>query len=209
MTTSFRILLRPLSTLLLIGACESTDAATSASTDTAAGSDTATSNPATPTAAEQYACVDDDFEPLKPLSGDGFDPEKGLIGERRERYIVHTTQLVVPPAGMEAFGADMGDIFGAMAQADGLIAVSLAGSVKCGFNRTLGVWRDEAAMWAFVASPAHVKAMTNTMDYATAGRVEHWEATAEEVEALTWESAMARLNQVDNSPVFPKDDLVE
>lgn len=64
-------------------------------------------------------------------------------------------------------------------------------------------------MWAFVASPAHVKAMTNTTDYATAGRVEHWEATADEVLALTWETAIARLNLQANSPVFGAEDRLE
>ena len=70
--------------------------------------------------------------------------------------------------------------------------MSLATSASCGTGRTLAVWRDEAAMLEFVASTAHIEAMTSVSEISTGHSIAiHW--TTSDPSSITWEDAASRL----------------
>jgi len=73
----------------------------------------------------------------------------------------------------------------------GLVAVQLGFSEKCLTARTLTVWEDEAAMYAFVASDAHKTAVASIGEVSRGGSVAmHWMGSEKEA---TWEKATAKL----------------
>lgn len=156
-----------------------------------------------PDPATFYACEEDRFGVGKPLASPAFDPDSGgLVGETQDSYVVHTTELYVRPDKMERFGELVEAIFAQLGETEGLVAFSLAGGETCGAQRTLAIWASEEAMYKFVASGAHATAMASTQDISYTGRVTHWTATADEVNALTWETAMARIAEVPASPLY-------
>ncbi len=155
-------------------------------------------------AAELLACSSGDLQVSGPLAGAGFDPNTGLTGERQETYVVSTTQLVVPPEAMSEFGGLVADIFTDISTREGLVAYGFASDEGCNHQRTLTVWTSEEAMFGFMVGEAHTRAMNATLGVSDAGRVTHWSATADEVEALTWDQAVARMAEVENSSVYDR-----
>lgn len=155
-------------------------------------------------AAELLACSSGALQVNGPLAGAGLDPATGLTGERQETYVVSTTQLVVPPEAMGEFGDLVADIFTDISTREGLVAYTFASDEGCNHQRTLTVWTSEEAMFAFMVGDAHTRAMNATIGISDAGRVTHWTATADEVEALTWDQAVARMAEVENSSVYDR-----
>lgn len=170
----------------------------------ACADDTTDEAPPGTNAAELLACSSGELEVAGALRGAGFDPEAGLLGERQETYVVSTTQLVVKPEAMGEFGDLMADIFTDFATREGLVAYSFASDEGCSHQRTLSVWSSEEAMFDFMVGDAHARAMNATLDISDAGRVTHWTATADEVEALTWDQAVTRMAEVDNSTIYDR-----
>jgi len=158
-------------------------------------------DPGTQTA-ELLACSSGPLQVGGPLSGPGLDPETGLIGEPQPTYVISTTQLVVPRDKRSEFGELVADIFTDIQSREGLVAQSFASDDDCNHQRTLTVWASEDAMYDFVFSEAHTKAMNRTLRISDAGRVTSWTATAGEVEAMTWDQAVSRMAEVDNSKVY-------
>jgi len=155
-------------------------------------------------AAQLLACSSGELQVDVPLAGAGLDPEAGLTGDRHETYVVSTTQLVVKPDAMSDFGDRVADIFTDIATREGLVAYGFASDEGCNHQRTLTVWSSEEAMFDFMVGEEHTKAMNATLAISDAGRVTHWTATAEEVEALTWDQAVSRMAEVDNSSVYTR-----
>lgn len=144
--------------------------------------------------AMHYDCVEPELQVGVPLAGPGYDPETGLI-DPQDEYVAHTTQLLVAPEGMAMFEEDIERILAQLMVTPGLVAVSFASEPTCGFVRTLGIWRSQEAMVAFVTSGAHADAMSNGMSYTITGRTTHWTVSSEEV-PVPWEVAVERISDV-------------
>jgi quinol monooxygenase YgiN len=146
-----------------------------------------------------YACRDQAFSVAKPLLSAEFDPDAGglLMADPQPSYVVHTTQLFVKPDKYAEFLSTNNAVTEQLEITPGLVAYSLATDTACGDVRTLGIWQSEEAMFAFVGSSAHAQAMVSSLDLSITGRVTHWSATSDEVNALDWASAKDHIASVD------------
>lgn len=201
----------------LAGACGSDDvseamANSSTSSDVSSGIDSSTdvtsgdqsdggSSGTVPDFEQAYACIDADFAEVAPLAGPGYDPGAGLLDPIQDTYFVHTTQILVRPDKQAEFQATVGEIVGQLMQSAGLVAVAFASEPNCGFARTLGVWRSEEEMYAFVISGAHAEAMAQTTELSLTGKTTSWSATAAEI-PVTWAAAMEKLAAVEPAAVY-------
>jgi heme-degrading monooxygenase HmoA len=139
------------------------------------------------------ACVEDDLQTLD-FKGPGYDPENGgLVPPLQDGYVASTTVLVLRPDKMNDFFGVAGAMFGVLEANPGLVGYSLASSAKCGTQRTLTIWRDEAAMFAFVASPEHQNGAGMAAELSTTGTVTAWDITQAEV-PVAWADAIARVD---------------
>lgn len=151
-----------------------------------------------------YACVETNLLEAHKLFGPQFDIDKGgFLGTPNATYVVSTTQIYVDKAKEGAFINTATAVSAQLDQTDGVVAYALAVDQGCGVNRTLAVWESEAKMYKFVMSGAHATAMGQTTDLSITGRVTHWTATADEVKALTWDVARAKLDPVEPSGIYP------
>lgn len=169
----------------------------------ACGSEDETETPPRTTSA-LYDCPEDTFEQNRPLVGPGIAPGQGLLGERQASYVVHTTQIYARPEKAQAFMEVVGSVIAQLEETPGLVGYALGTDPACGVARTLGVWASEEAMYRFATSGAHLEAMGQFTDLALTGRVTHWNATPEEVEALTFDVARQRIATVDPGYVAPE-----
>jgi quinol monooxygenase YgiN len=150
-----------------------------------------------------FDCQSEGLDVARPLSGPGFDPAQGgLTGTMQENYVVHTTQIFVRPEQQQRFFQLVGQVVQQLAETPGLIGYSLASDPKCGDARTMGVWANEDAIYAFVGPGAHAEAMPQAVDLGFTGRTMHWSATAAEVNALDWETVDAKLRESDPDPIY-------
>jgi quinol monooxygenase YgiN len=143
-----------------------------------------------------FLCEETDFEDDFPLSGPGFDPETGIVGEPQETYLVATTQIYARPEKAAEFMQAAGAVLQTLGQSEGMLAWGIGSSETCGDSRTISIWASEEAMLGFVASDAHAAAMIQSPDLAFTGRTTHWEATAEELMELDWDVARDRLKDI-------------
>lgn len=141
-----------------------------------------------------YAC-EGEFVVGQPLSGPGIDPATGAFVGDAETYVVSTTQLVVRPDDVAVFGEMVGGIAAQLMMTPGLVAISFAGENECGFQRTLSVWEDVGAMYAFTASGAHAEVMPRSGEVADTGKVTHWDQAAADGPP-TWELALEKIDEV-------------
>jgi quinol monooxygenase YgiN len=91
-------------------------------------------------------------------TGPGALADGGLAGG--SDVVISTTFLALDP-GADAqalFGSLFADIRTDLQTRDGLIAWKVYTSTRCVSARTLGVWRDEASMFAFATGRAHAAA---------------------------------------------------
>ena len=117
------------------------------------------------------------------------------------RYVVSSTYLRLrpEPAAQARFGELMGPISQSLQAQQGLVALQLATSERCGTARTLSVWRDEAAMYAFVVGDAHQAAIVSVEEVSRGGSiVTHWE---DDERGVTWSTAAQRLG-ADPGPFY-------
>jgi quinol monooxygenase YgiN len=149
-----------------------------------------------------FDCEDPDFAVFQPLSGPGIDPDTGAFLEPlQENYVLHVTQILPKPEQLSQFLELSGGVIEEIAQTEGLVGFSLAQEPNCGFFYTMGVWRDEQSIFAFVASDAHALAMTKTSEVSITGRTTSWMAPASEM-PLTWEMAKAAIADVEPLAVY-------
>lgn len=125
--------------------------------------------------------------------GPGADPETGeLIDDGETEYHVSVTYLALRPENIEQFLGLIPNVNQALFSNPGLVAVQLADSQQCATARTLTVWTDEAAMYEFVGSQAHVDAIVAFPDIS---RGQSTLASFGGVKAsdITWDRALAEL----------------
>lgn len=126
---------------------------------------------------------------LAPLSGPGLVDGALPPGQ----YAISTTHLRLKegPATMARFSELLQPVLGQLGSSDGLVAQSLAVSSSCGTARTLTVWRDVDAMYAFVLSPAHAAAVAAVSEVSRGNSIAmHWIGSAEEA---NWQKAAEQL----------------
>lgn len=140
------------------------------------------------------SCVEDDFQ-AQPLAGRGYDPEQGLVGPLQDSYIASTTLILLNPDEGARFQELIGPLTADLQAREGLIALSLGGSQKCGTARTLAVWTSEQAMSDFVLGDAHVAAMAEFSVVGLNGAVTHWEVAADEI-PMSWDQARSKIAEV-------------
>jgi quinol monooxygenase YgiN len=114
-------------------------------------------------------------------------------------YLLSSTYLQLKPEKLDRFQELLAPIETDLGSRDGLVALSLGGSPACGTARTLAVWRDDAAMFAFVAGEAHSAAVRAIGELSRGGSVvTHW--TGDQTSA-TWEVAAGHL-AADDGPSY-------
>jgi heme-degrading monooxygenase HmoA len=125
--------------------------------------------------------------------GPGVDPSTGQPTVP-DGAIVTTTYLQLRPeaSAQQRFGELSGPVVGTLVSARGVIAISLVTSESCAVARTLVVWEDEESMVEFVASDAHIAAISAVSEVSRGGSITmNWLASASS--DATWEAAASRL----------------
>lgn len=200
------ILAAPLACGDSVGATTDTAASDSSTSSASSGESTPTTGAAESStgldAAQLYGCEETMFG-ASPLAGPLYDGEKGGIqGTPQAGYVLHTTQIYIKPEGAQTFTELAAAVSAEAVATAGLIAFSVGSDNGCGVARTMGIWASEEAMYKLVTSEAHAKAMGMTLDLSYTGRVTHWNATADEANAYTWDVARAKIADVEPSAVY-------
>jgi heme-degrading monooxygenase HmoA len=125
------------------------------------------------------------------LRGPGVDPTTTRLAEGT--YVISTTYLQVRSGeGMKTFQPLSRELTAFFSTSPGVVASALVGSPSCQTARTLVVWRDEQAMFDFVTSPVHRRAVQATATISRGGSVFlHWTGPASEA---TWDEAVRRMS---------------
>jgi heme-degrading monooxygenase HmoA len=172
------------------GSASSADARTSsAPTDSARSSD-APSQPALASCVR--GTLEPDFRAL-PLAG----PAVTAGALRPGQYVISSTylQLAQDAAAQRLFQELLAPVRADLETRSGLAALSLGQSESCAVARTLAVWDDDAAMIAFVGSPAHAAAVARATGISRGGSVvTHW--TGDEASA-NWATAVQHVGAED------------
>jgi|GEM_PF-1658524 len=158
---------------------------------------TPTPTPPAPTLPQEFACEDDDLAVSFPMTGPGFDSATGTAkAPVQEHYLAVTTLIVVgeAPNSGPRINELIGGMVGPLMGNPGLIAMSFSGSARCGYGRTISVWKDEASMYSFFTSPIHVAAMNEAPAISRGSTSTHWEVSAQDVN-ISWDVARAKLNE--------------
>lgn len=138
-----------------------------------------------------------DREITLPHTGPGVDPSTGKVAPGS--YHVSTTYLALRPGKEPLAGELAGPVIESIFGMPGLVAVAASRSSSCAALRTLTVWQTEEAMFAFVASPAHVRAMAQTAEVSrgTSNTIA-WSGSAE---SATWDEAAKRLGEEEGGEI--------
>lgn len=140
------------------------------------------------------ACEPTDLVVYLPWTGPAFDPATGALREPLPAGHVEAFVNGWPRMDDEAvalrqeYGAELAaDVFAR----DGLLGFQSIESVECGLAMSHTLWRDEAAMLAFVSSTGHVEAMlaADRMHHDAAGA--HWTGEARAT-APDWRAGLRR-----------------
>ncbi|MCB9524038.1 MAG: hypothetical protein H6702_11825 [Myxococcales bacterium] len=158
--------------------------------------------PALPSVADTLACEARAWAPPA-LHGPGYRDGVLLDGDLDEVVVSSTVLFVHPtPQAHQRFGALVGPIILALSQADGLLGQATTFDEGCSVARTFTVWRDEASMYGFVGSEAHVAAMIAWAEFSRPeSAVTHWRQPARS--PLTWQDAVTRANAAEGVGVAP------
>ncbi|MBL8949866.1 MAG: DUF3291 domain-containing protein, partial [Myxococcaceae bacterium] len=108
-------------------------------------------------------------------------------------YAISSTYLRQPSgeAAEKKFSQLMAPISMQLTNQKGLVAMQLTFSEHCHTARTLTVWEDEAAMYSFVMSKAHVDAMAAVGELSRGGSIAlHWSGSDRDA---TWSTATQKL----------------
>ncbi len=152
--------------------------------------------------AAMYDCQENNFVETKPLSGPGYDPETGFVGEPQATYFAATTQIYVAADAQEAFISASGPVIQQILKTPGLVAWTVGGDTDCQVNRTMTIWESEDAMYSFVTSGAHAEVMGQVTELSLTGKTVHWVITPEEIETQTWDTVRAKLDLEDPSELY-------
>lgn len=182
---------------MVLAACGAPEAGDSSGSSSEAGeaSETGEASGSTGAAADPYACVETMRQEFGPLAGPGWDPVSGPLDPKQATYVVHSTQILVKPDQVERFSQLLDPVMAQLQSSEGLVAYTAAQDMNCGWSRTLGIWRSEEAIYKFMASGAHLAAMSETTTISFTGKVTHWTVPADQL-PVTWADAEAQLAMV-------------
>ena len=126
---------------------------------------------------DDTVCLKSTIEPdLSTLQWQGPGLVNGAIPPGQ--YVVAATYLKGKAEGFDTFQKVLVPLIDALPKTDGVLGFATMNSSACFTARTLSVWRDEAAMFKFVASPAHAAAMTKGSQISRGGSLTtHWADT--------------------------------
>jgi quinol monooxygenase YgiN len=144
-------------------------------------------------ATDEAACVRGAIE------ADGRD--SGPLELPAGQYVISTTYLRLKNsrATLQQFSALNAPMEAALRRNPGRVKSVTRLSESCNTARTLTVWKDEAAMYEFVASPEHAAAMAAVTDVSRGGSiVTHWNDT--EV-GFNWQKAATSI-AADTGPFY-------
>ncbi|WP_434044224.1 MULTISPECIES: hypothetical protein [Sorangium] len=133
--------------------------------------------------------LEPDQEGRLELAGPGVDAGTGAL--KPGSYLVSTTYLAMKPEMAPTMTELSGPVMESLFTMKGFVAVAATSSSSCAAVRTLTVWESELDMYAFVGSPAHVKAMgqASSISRGTSNAIS-WEGSEREA---TWDEAAKRL----------------
>lgn len=144
------------------------------------------------------SCTEDDVANptfFGPLAG-----EDGQLKTKPEgSFFVVSTHMKLWQDSNEAMGIFqqvMAGIQQAFPKSEGLLAASLIYSQKCGYARTVSIWKDYESMSKFVVAEAHAKAMASAPKIASHFRTTHWEEQTNNW-PVTWDTAKKKLLDVE------------
>jgi heme-degrading monooxygenase HmoA len=154
--------------------------------------------PVGPTLAERIdilaTCTPTDLVTLLPWMGPAFDPATGELIEPLPEGHVEAVVNGWAKYDDEAVAlrtqhgeTTAADVF----MRDGLLGFQGVESAECGISISHTLWRDEAAMFAFVAGDAHAAAMAQSAKMHEAAAGAHWTAPMRTV-APTWKEGIDR-----------------
>lgn len=117
------------------------------------------------------------------------------------RYVVSSTYLRIKPT--KEAGALFQDVNGGIGDVlkanTGLIQAVTRVSAACNTARTLSVWRDEAAMFQFVGSQAHSRAISEVSNISRGGSiVTNW---TDDGSGFNWATAVMKIKE-DTGPFY-------
>ncbi|OJH37926.1 antibiotic biosynthesis monooxygenase [Cystobacter ferrugineus] len=138
----------------------------------------------------QRGVLEPDFQAASALQGPGVDANGQLSPGS---YIISSTYLRMRSTveAQTEFDAAVVDLNETLATQPGLLAIQFGGSESCNTKRTLTVWKDEASMYQFVASPPHRRAMLKVGVMSRGGGiVTSW---AGDERGATWSEAIEHL----------------
>ncbi len=127
-----------------------------------------------------------------PLRGPGYDRDKGItLPDVGDKVVVALTHATLSERRRN-FDEDVNLVANSLATTDGLIAYSLRKELLGDEAWTMTVWRDEAALEAFVASAVHQRAIRNSAQELAAARFWRFEIDRSML-PISWETALARM----------------
>jgi quinol monooxygenase YgiN len=117
------------------------------------------------------------------------------------QYVISTTYLRLKNSRttLQQFTALSTPMEAALRRNPGRVKSVTRLSESCNTARTLTVWKDEASMYEFVASPEHAAAMAAVLEVSRGGSiVTHWNDTEA---GFTWQKAGASI-AADTGPFY-------
>jgi heme-degrading monooxygenase HmoA len=139
-------------------------------------------------------CTPTDLTVLAPWMGPAFDPETGALLEPLPAGHVEAVVNGWLDYGEEATALRVEQATIVLMDAltrDGLLGFESVESVECDIAISHTLWRDEAAMFAFVTAPPHAKAMSLASKTQHAGAGAHWTGERR-TEPPTWREGIDR-----------------
>ncbi len=129
-----------------------------------------------------------------PFRGPGYDHDRGItLADAGDRVIVALTHATLSERRRN-FDDDVDAVAASLAATDGLIAYSLRKELLGNQAWTMTVWRDQAALAAFVASSAHQRAIRRSAGELSAVRFRRFEIERSAL-PISWDTALARLEE--------------
>lgn len=151
--------------------------------------------------ADDLPAVDEATCTKASLEADGVD-SAAMEALPAGQYIVSTTYLRLPhkKSALKRFRELVAPMDADLRANTGMVRVTTRLSSSCNTARTLTVWKSEAEMYRFVASPSHAKAMGAVTEVSRGNSVTtHWSADAT---GATWEKATQMLAADTDGPIY-------
>jgi heme-degrading monooxygenase HmoA len=151
--------------------------------------------------ADDLPAVDEATCTKDALEADGVDSAR-IEALPTGRYVVSTTYLRLPhkKSALKRFSELVAPMDADLRANPGVVRVTTRLSTACNTARTLTVWKSEADMYRFVASPSHAKAMGAVSEVSRGNSVTtHWDA---DETGATWEQATRMLAADSDGPVY-------